>query len=232
MYVIMQSVPFSQRLFHKNICLAGWLTLPTFYRRIGKVFTVHEYKDVFLFDISLLLGGGGGKIGSGDTRIRLVRFVALLASISSSVWRVYAQSGKGSSWRRSRFLGEISARSCKFSSIEESLRELVTIRLWYGASVLPRFPSEMEEDILSMRSRVFSHSRTQYSSPITDFHVYLFDIVLPVQFQSINKVLVPIFFSRNFRTDPHECTVSLGWNKMETCKRFNVSFFRNIVYLS
>lgn len=58
MYVIMQSVPFSQRLFHKNICLAGWLTLPTFYRRIGKVFTVHEYKDVFLFDISLLLGGG------------------------------------------------------------------------------------------------------------------------------------------------------------------------------
>lgn len=81
------------------------------------------------------------------------------------------------------------------------------------------------------KSRVLSFSHT-ILSPIPDFHVYLFDIVLPVQFQSINKVLVPIFFSRNFRTDPHECTVSLGWNKMETCKRFNVSFFRNIVYLS
>lgn len=112
-------------------------------------------------------------------------------------------------------LGEISARRWKFS-YRESLRACYdTLPI---PAVLLRFLSEMEEDILSMRSRVFSHSHTIAS----DFHLYLFDIVLPVlKYQRVP--LIPIFFSRNFRTVPLEYT--LGWNNRNgNLYRFKVPF--------
>lgn len=92
------------------------------------------------------------------------------------------------------------------------------LRYASDTAVLLRFLSEMEEDILSMRSRVFSHSHTIAS----DFHLYLFDIVLPVlKYQLVP--LIPIFFSRNFRTVPLEYT--LGWNNRNgNLYRFKVPF--------
>lgn len=88
-------------------------------------------------------------------------------------------------------LGEISARRWKFS-----YRELVTIQAVVPAP--PRFLSQMEEDIPSTRSRVFSRPRTIAAH----FHVYLLDIVPSV----FNKFLLGFshFFSRNFRIDPME----------------------------
>lgn len=83
---------------------------------------------------------------------------------------------------------EISARRWKFS-----YRELVTIQALVPAP--PRFLSQMEEDIPSTRSRVFSRPRTIAADP--DFHVYLLDIVPPlVQFSTSFSDSLIFFLSK------------------------------------
>lgn len=124
---------------------------------------------MFSFLISLLLAGARSEAairgeGGGPTcplcsiiGVDIVECMTCLRLIRQTIFAIVTPIA----------LAEISARRWKFS-YRESLRDLVTIRFWYGTTVLrvlPRFLSEMEEDILSMRSPVFSHSHTIASDP-------------------------------------------------------------------
>lgn len=148
-------------------------------------------QTLFSFLISLLLCcSGEGTIGSGDTGPTcslcsiiggdIVECMTCLRLIRQTIFAIVTMPIA---------LGEeISARRWKFS-----YRELVTIQALVPAP--PRFLSQMEEDIPSTRSRVFSRPRTIAADP--DFHVYLLDIVPPlVQFSTSFSDSLIFFLSK------------------------------------
>lgn len=165
----MQFAPFSQRLFHKISILAAWLTLPTptFYRCISEVFTVHEYKDVFLFDFFV---ARGGKIGSGDTGggggptcplcsiigVDIVECMTCLRLIRQTIFAIVTPIA----------LAEISARRWKFS-YRESLRACYdTLLIRHdGASSSAAFPVRNgRRYFIYEKSRVLSFSHNSFRS--------------------------------------------------------------------
>lgn len=92
------------------------------------------------------------------------------------------------------------------------------LRYASDTAVLLRFLSEMEEDIYE-KSRVLSFSHNSFRFPSVSLRHCSPSTVLKYQ----RVLLIPIFFSRNFRTVPLEYT--LGWNNRNgNLYRFKVPF--------
>lgn len=132
---------------------------------------------MFSFLISLLLAGARSEAairgeGGGPTcplcsiiGVDIVECMTCLRLIRQTIFAIVTPIA----------LAEISARRWKFS-YRESLRacyDTLLIRHDGASSSASRFLSEMEEDILSMRSPVFSHSHTIASDPCISICVSL-----------------------------------------------------------
>lgn len=189
---------------------------------------MHEYKDVFLFDISLLLGGGGQdrKRRYEDPTCPLrsiigVDIVQCMTCLRPIRQRIFV-TPIAIPWRN--FCTQLQIFFYRGES-ERACYDTPLIRRFCSAA----FPVRNgRRYFIYEKSRVLSFSHTillpDHGFPCVSLRHCSPSTVSKYQQGSCSDIFLSKFPDRSTRMHRF-----LG---METCKRFNVSFFRNIVYLS